>query len=131
MSARSLHTLAAGVADLDPEWVADVVELVRRTRSPRRACAWARPSPRGHRHVRRGVVARCCPTVRRSPPATCRSMRPSARSRAASVSARGANANPTEDIVRELWLDVFGRKDDEGSNTRGPWDAPNGATTAS
>ena len=35
----------------------------------------------------------------------------------------------TEDIVRELWLAVFGRKDDD-EQREGKAGAPNGATTA-
>ena len=42
---------------------------------------------------------------------------------------REGTTRSTEDIVRELWLDVFGRTADDGSPP-GKVDAPNGATTA-
>jgi MoxR-like ATPase len=42
---------------------------------------------------------------------------------------REGTTRSTEDIVRELWLAVFGRKDDDGQR-EGKAGAPNGATTA-
>ena len=45
------------------------------------------------------------------------------------VRLREGTNRSTEDIVRELWKTVFGKRDDGGSN-EGKVDAPTGATQA-
>jgi MoxR-like ATPase len=45
------------------------------------------------------------------------------------VRLREGSTRSTEDIVRELWVQVFGKRDDDGSN-EGKATAPTGATPA-
>jgi MoxR-like ATPase len=122
---RQITERTAGASDLDPAWVAKVVELVRLTRS--------------HTDLRvgssvRGAIDMC---------AVATSL---AAVRGASVNAgdvsldaalvalsgrirlREGTTRSTEDIVRELWLSVFGRREDDGQR-EGKVDAPNGAMT--
>ena len=123
---RQITERAAGVADLDPEWVANVVELVRRTRS--HADLRVGSSVRGA--IDMCAVASSLAAVRDSSVASGDvSLDAALVALSGRVRLREGTNRSTEDIVRELWLEVFGRKDDDGSST-GKVDAPNGATTA-
>ena len=123
---RQITERAAGVADLDPEWVAKVVELVRRTRS--HSDLRVGSSVRGA--IDMCAVASSLAAVRHSSVAAGDvSLDAALLALSGRIRLREGTTRSTEDIVRELWLDVFGRKDDDGSST-GKVDAPNGATTA-
>ncbi len=117
---------AAGAAVLDPAWVAKVVDLVRRTRS--HADLRVGSSVRGA--IDMCAVASSLAAVRDSSVAAGDvSLDAALVALSGRIRLREGTTRSTEDIVRELWLDVFGRKDDDGSST-GKVDAPNGATTA-
>jgi len=116
---------SAGAADLDPEWVAKVVELVRLTR--------------GHADLRvgssvRGAIDMCAvasslAAVRNSTAAAGDvSLDAALVALSGRIRLREGTTRSTEEIVRELWLSVFGRKDDDGKR-EGKASAPNGATT--
>ena len=112
---RQITERAAGVGDLDPE-------LGRQGGRARSSHAFPRRSarrfvgPRGDRHVHRRVIARRLFAIRRLPRATCRSMRRSLRS-SGRIRLHEGTTRSTEASFVELWLDVFGRKDDDGSST--------------
>ena len=123
---RLITERTAGAADLDPEWVAKVVELVRLTRT--------------HGDLRvgssvRGAIDMCAVA---SSLATVRgtsvtngdvSLDAALVALSGRIRLREGTTRSTEDIVRELWLAVFGRKDDD-EQREGKAVAPNGATTA-
>ena len=116
----------AGSADLDPDWVAKVVELVRLTRS--------------HGDLRvgssvRGAIDMCAvavslAAVRGSTMAAADvSLDAALVALSGRVRLREGTTRSTEDIVRELWVLVFAKGDDDGSNV-GKASAPIGATPA-
>ena len=117
---------ASGRADLDPDWVAKVVELARLTRSHGDLRVGA--SVRGA--IDMCAVAASLAEVRRST-ATAADVSLDAALVALSgrVRLREGTTRSTEDIVRELWTLVFGKRSDDGS-TEGKADAPTGATPA-
>ena len=117
---------ASGGADLDPDWVAKVVELVRLTRS--HGDLRVGSSVRGA--IDMCAVAASLAEVRRST-ATAADVSLDAALVALSgrVRLREGTTRSTEDIVRELWTLVFGKRSDDGS-TEGKADAPTGATPA-
>ena len=117
---------ASGRADLDPDWVAKVVELVRLTRS--HGDLRVGSSVRGA--IDMCAVAASLAEVRRST-ATAADVSLDAALVALSgrVRLREGTTRSTEDIVRELWTLVFGKRSDDGS-TEGKADAPTGATPA-
>jgi MoxR-like ATPase len=117
---------ASGVGELDPAWVAKVVELVRRTRS--HGDLRVGSSVRGA--IDMCAVASSLAAVRDSSVvAGDVSLDAALVALSGRIRLREGSTRSTEDIVRELWLDVFGRKDDDGPS-KGKVDAPNGATTA-
>jgi len=116
----------AGSGDLDPGWVAKVVDLVRLTRS--------------HGDLRvgssvRGAIDMCAVATSlaavRGSTVTAGDVSLDAALVALSgrVRLREGSTRSTEDIVRELWVEVFGKQDDDGSN-EGKASAPTGATPA-
>ena len=117
---------ASGRADLDPDWVAKVVELARLTRS--HGDLRVGSSVRGA--IDMCAVAASLAEVRRST-ATAADVSLDAALVALSgrVRLREGTTRSTEDIVRELWTLVFGKRSDDGS-TEGKADAPTGATPA-
>ena len=117
---------ASGRADLDPDWVANVVELVRLTRS--HGDLRVGSSVRGA--IDMCAVAASLAEVRRST-ATAADVSLDAALVALSgrVRLREGTTRSTEDIVRELWTLVFAKRSDDGS-TEGKADAPTGATPA-
>ena len=117
---------ASGRADLDPDWVAKVVELVRLTRS--HGDLRVGSSVRGA--IDMCAVAASLAEVRRST-ATAADVSLDAALVALSgrVRLREGTTRSTEDIVRELWTLVFDKRSDDGS-TEGKADAPTGATPA-
>ena len=117
---------ASGRADLDPDWAAKVVELVRLTRS--HGDLRVGSSVRGA--IDMCAVAASLAEVRRST-ATAADVSLDAALVALSgrVRLREGTTRSTEDIVRELWTLVFGKRSDDGS-TEGKADAPTGATPA-
>ena len=117
---------ASGRADLDPDWVAKVVELVRLTRS--HGDLRVGSSVRGA--IDMCAVAASLAEVRRST-ATAADVSLDAALVALSgrVRLREGTTRSTEDIVRELWTVVFAERSDDGS-TEGKADAPTGATPA-
>jgi MoxR-like ATPase len=116
----------SGTPDLDPEWVAKVVELVRLTR--RHGDLRVGSSVRGA--IDMCAVASSLAAVRGS------SVRAGDVSLDAALVAlsgrirlREGTTRSAEDIVRELWSDVFGPRDDARSN-EGKANAPTGAMPA-
>lgn len=116
----------SGSDDLDPDWVAKVVELVRLTRS--------------HNDLRvgssvRGAIDMCAvasslAAVRGSSAAAGDvSLDAALVALSGRVRLREGTTRSTEDIVRELWTAVFAERDDDGSN-EGKAIAPTGATPA-
>jgi len=116
----------AGGGDLDPVWVAKVVDLVRLTRS--------------HGDLRvgssvRGAIDMCAVATSlaavRGSSVTDGDVSLDAALVALSgrVRLREGSTRSTEDIVRELWVAVFGKQDTDGSN-EGKASAPTGATPA-
>jgi len=113
--------------DLPSEWVGQVVELVRLTRK--------------HEDLRvgssvRGAIDMCAVA---SALAAVRGSRPSAGdvsldaalvALSGRVRLREGSSRTTEEIVRELWISVFGKKADSGGRSEGKGAAPIGATTA-
>jgi len=116
----------SGRTDLDNDWVAKVVELVRLTRS--HGDLRVGSSVRGA--IDMCAVAASLAEVRRST-ATAADVSLDAALVALSgrVRLREGTTRSTEDIVLELWKLVFAERDDDRSNT-GKVDAPTGATPA-
>jgi MoxR-like ATPase len=122
---RQITLRESGSTDLDPDWVAKVVELVRLTRS--------HPDLRVGSSVRGAIdmcaVASSLAAVRGSSVAAGDvSLDAALVALSGRVRLREGATRSTEDIVRELWKAVFG-KQDEGSN-EGKASAPTGATPA-
>ncbi|MGE5210048.1 MAG: AAA family ATPase, partial [Acidobacteriota bacterium] len=116
----------SGSSELDPEWVAKVVELVRLTRT--------HPDLRVGSSVRGAIdmcaVASSLAAVRGSSVAAGDvSLDAALVALSGRVRLREGTTRSTEDIVRELWKAVFGKIDDDGSN-EGKAIAPTGATPA-
>jgi MoxR-like ATPase len=122
---RQITERTAGASDLDPAWVAKVVDLVRLTRS--------------HTDLRvgssvRGAIDMCAvatslAAVRGSSVAAGDvSLDAALVALSGRIRLREGTTRSTEDIVRELWLSVFGRREDDGQR-EGKADAPNGAMT--
>ena len=116
----------SGSGELDPDWVAKVVELVRLTRT--------HPDLRVGSSVRGAIdmcaVASSLAAVRGSSVvAGDVSLDAALVALSGRVRLREGATRSTEDIVRELWKAVFGKIDDGGSN-EGKANAPTGATTA-
>lgn len=114
----------SGSGDIDPNWVAKVVDLVRLTRS--------------HGDLRvgssvRGAIDMCAVATSlaavRGSSVTAGDVSLDAALVALSgrVRLREGSTRSTEDIIRELWVEVFGRQDDDRSN-EGKASAPTGAT---
>ena len=116
----------SGSGELDPDWVAKVVELVRLTRT--------HPDLRVGSSVRGAIdmcaVASSLAAVRGSSvTAGDVSLDAALVALSGRVRLREGTTRSTEDIVRELWKSVFGKVDDGGSN-EGKANAPTGATPA-
>jgi MoxR-like ATPase len=112
---------------LDPKWVEQVVELVRLTRT--------HPDLRVGSSVRGAIdmcaVANSLATVRGSSPTSGDvSLDAALVALSGRVRLREGTSRSTEDIVRELWVSVFGRTVDDGGSSEGKGGAPIGATTA-
>jgi magnesium chelatase subunit D len=117
---RQITLRESGSSDLDPDWVAKVVELVRLTRS--------------HGDLRvgssvRGAIDMCAVASSlaavRSSSVTAGDVSLDAALVALSgrVRLREGTTRSTEDIVRELWTQVFGTRNDDGS-TEGKGERP-------
>ena len=114
-------------AALDPKWVEQVVELVRLTRT--HSDLRVGSSVRGA--IDMCAVANSLATVRgSSPSAGDVSLDAALVALSGRVRLREGTSRSTEDIVRELWVSVFGRKADDGGRSEGTGTAPIGATTA-
>jgi MoxR-like ATPase len=112
---------------LDPKWVEQVVELVRLTRT--HSDLRVGSSVRGA--IDMCAVAKSLATVRgSSPSAGDVSLDAALVALSGRVRLREGTSRSTEDIVRELWVSVFGRKTDDGGRSEGKGAAPIGATTA-
>jgi MoxR-like ATPase len=123
---RQITERTAGASDLDAAWVAKVVDLVRLTR--------AHPDLRVGSSVRGAIdmcaVATSLAAVRGSSvTAGDVSLDAALVALSGRIRLREGTTRSTEDIVRELWLNVFGRREDDGQR-EGKVDAPNGAMTA-
>ena len=123
---RQITERTAGASDLDSAWVAKVVDLVRLTRS--------HPDLRVGSSVRGAIdmcaVATSLAAVRGSSVAAGDvSLDAALVALSGRIRLREGTTRSTEDIVRELWLSVFGRREDDGQR-EGKVDAPNGAMTA-
>lgn len=123
---RQITLRESGGTDLDPDWVAKVVELVRLTR--------AHGDLRVGSSVRGAIdmcaVASSLAAVRGSSvTAGDVSLDAALVALSGRVRLREGSTRSTEDIVRELWTAVFGKRDDDGSN-EGKASAPTGATPA-
>jgi len=117
---------ASGCADLDTDWVAKVVELVRLTRS--HGDLRVGSSVRGA--IDMCAVAASLAEVRRSTAmAADVSLDAALVALSGRVRLREGTTRSTEDIVSELWTLVFAERSDDGS-TEGKVDAPIGATPA-
>ena len=115
-----------GGDDLDPDWVAKVVELVRLTRS--HGDLRVGSSVRGA--IDMCAVATSLAAVRGSSVANGDvSLDAALVALSGRVRLREGSTRSAEDIVRELWVEVFGRQDDDGTN-EGKASAPTGATPA-
>ena len=122
---RCIVEQASGVTDLDPEWVAKVVELVRRTRD--HGDLRVGSSVRGA--IDMCAVASSLAAVRGSTVhAGDVSLDAALVALSGRIRLREGTTRSTEDIVTELWRAVFGTRDDSGSS-EGKAIAPNGATT--
>jgi MoxR-like ATPase len=116
----------SGGGELDPEWVAKVVELVRLTRT--HADLRVGSSVRGA--IDMCAVASSLAAVRGSSvTAGDVSLDAALMALSGRVRLREGTMRSTEDIVRELWKSVFGKIDDGGSN-EGKAIAPTGAMPA-
>lgn len=123
---RQITLRESGGTDLDPDWVAKVVELVRLTR--------AHGDLRVGSSVRGAIdmcaVASSLAAVRASSvTAGDVSLDAALVALSGRVRLREGSTRSTEDIVRELWTAVFAKDDDDGSNA-GKASAPTGATPA-
>jgi MoxR-like ATPase len=116
----------SGSAALDPDWVAKVVELVRLTRS--HGDLRVGSSVRGA--IDMCAVASSLAAVRGSSIVTGDvSLDAALVALSGRIRLREGTTRSTEDIVRELWTAVFGKREDDGSN-KGKASAPTGATPA-
>jgi MoxR-like ATPase len=116
----------SGSGELDPDWVAKVVELVRLTRT--HGDLRVGSSVRGA--IDMCAVASSLAAVRGSSVAAGDvSLDAALVALSGRVRLREGTTRSTEDIVRELWKSVFGKIDDGGSN-EGKAIAPTGATPA-
>ena len=123
---RQITLREAGGADLDSDWVAKVVELVRLTRS--HGDLRVGSSVRGA--IDMCAVASSLAAVRGSSVTDGDvSLDAALVALSGRVRLREGSTRSTEDIVRELWVQVFGKRDDDGSN-EGKATAPTGATPA-
>jgi MoxR-like ATPase len=123
---EQLITTRQAAAELDAQWVAQVVELVRLTRS--------HPDLRVGSSVRGAIdmcaVAASLATVRGTRVSSLDvSLDAALVALSGRVRLREGTSRPTEDIVRELWTQVFGRTADDGGPGEGKVAAPIGATT--
>ena len=124
---RQITLNQSGGPDLDPNWVAKVVELVRLTRS--HGDLRVGSSVRGA--IDMCAVASSLAAVRGSSiDAGDVSLDAALVALSGRVRLREGSTRSTEDIVRELWTTVFGKQGDDGSN-EGKAIAPTGATPAS
>lgn len=124
---REITDHALPASDLDPNWVAQVVELVRLTRS--HADLRVGSSVRGA--IDMCAVAGSLATVRGlTPSAGGVSLDSALVALSGRVRLREGATRSTEDIVRELWTLVFGKTADDGGRSEGKDAAPIGATTA-
>ena len=123
---RQITLRESGGDDLDPDWIAKVVELVRLTRS--HGDLRVGSSVRGA--IDMCAVASSLAAVRGSSVAAGDvSLDAALVALSGRVRLREGSTRSTEDIVRELWTAVFGKQDDAGSN-EGKAIAPTGATPA-
>ncbi len=114
-------------ASLDPKWVEQVVELVRLTRT--HSDLRVGSSVRGA--IDMCAVASSLAAVRGSSvSAGDVSLDAALVALSGRVRLREGTSRSTEDIVRELWVSVFGKKADDGGRSEGKGTAPIGATTA-
>ena len=112
---------------LDPKWVEQVVELVRLTRT--HADLRVGSSVRGA--IDMCAVATSLATVRGSSPSSSDvSLDAALVALSGRVRLREGTTRSTEDIIRELWVSVFGRTADDGGSSEGKDEAPIGAVTA-
>jgi MoxR-like ATPase len=123
---RQITLRESGNPDLDPDWVAKVVELVRLTR--RHGDLRVGSSVRGA--IDMCAVASSLAAVRGSTvKAGDVSLDAALVALSGRVRLREGTTRSAEDIVRELWTDVFGSRDEAESNG-GKASAPTGATPA-
>jgi MoxR-like ATPase len=123
---RQITLRSSGADDLDPDWVSNVVDLVRLTRT--HGDLRVGSSVRGA--IDMCAVARSLAAVRSSSvSAGDVSLDAALVALSGRVRLREGTTRSTEDIVRELWKSVFGSRDESGSN-EGKASAPTGATTA-
>jgi MoxR-like ATPase len=123
---RQITLRSSGADDLDPDWVSNVVDLVRLTRT--HGDLRVGSSVRGA--IDMCAVARSLAAVRSSSVgAGDVSLDAALVALSGRVRLREGTTRSTEDIVRELWKSVFGSRDESGSN-EGKASAPTGATTA-
>lgn len=123
---RQITLRESGNPDLDPDWVAKVVELVRLTR--RHGDLRVGSSVRGA--IDMCAVASSLAAVRGSSvTAGDVSLDAALVALSGRVRLREGTTRSAEDIVRELWTDVFGAQDDARSN-EGKASAPTGAMPA-
>lgn len=123
---RTITLRESGSDELDPDWVAKVVELVRLTRD--HADLRVGSSVRGA--IDMCAVASSLAGLRGSSVAAGDvSLDAALVALSGRVRLREGTTRSTEDIVRELWKSVFGKIDDGGSN-EGKANAPTGATPA-
>jgi MoxR-like ATPase len=123
---RQITERTAGASDLDSAWIAKVVDLVRLTRS--HSDLRVGSSVRGA--IDMCAVATSLAAVRGSSVAAGDvSLDAALVALSGRIRLREGTTRSTEDIVRELWLSVFGRREDDGQR-EGKVGAPNGAMTA-
>ncbi len=122
---RQITLREAGGGELDPDWVAKVVDLVRLTRT--HGDLRVGSSVRGA--IDMCAVASSLAAVRGSSAAAGDvSLDAALVALSGRVRLREGSTRSTEDIVRELWTAVFGKQDD--STNQGKVIAPTGATPA-
>ena len=110
---RQITLREAGGGELDPDWVAKVVELVRLTRT--HGDLRVGSSVRGA--IDMCAVATSLAAVRGSSVAAGDvSLDAALVALSGRVRLREGSTRSTEDIVRELWKSVFGKRDDDGAN---------------
>jgi MoxR-like ATPase len=123
---RQITLRESGGGDLDPDWVAKVVDLVRLTRS--HGDLRVGSSVRGA--IDMCAVASSLAAVRGSSVTSGDvSLDAALVALSGRIRLREGTTRSTEDIVRELWKSVFGKVDDGGPN-EGKAIAPTGATPA-